>query len=236
MPQRFEEISEDGINNYIKGLFYSIIEKDVYGCHKRINKRAFTSIAEYVIGSSGHVFSALNAAKYLKNVLDNPNLKSCSATINNYANYMSECCFISECLPHFIKGREALKGARKFYPIDPALKTVFNKEAEFDDTFSLEIILYNELVVRGYKVNYGKLRNGEIDFVASKGSKKCYIQLAYMINSQKIFDREYGAYNNISDGFPKYVFSLDKKDTSNNGIIHINLIDFLTHKVDIRLS
>jgi predicted AAA+ superfamily ATPase len=104
---------------------------------------------------------------------------------------------------------------------------------EFDESFALEGIIFNELVYRGYSVRYGKLRNGEIDFVAFKGKKKCLIQVADRITNQTVFDREYGAFKNIQDASPKYVLSLDEKDTSNNGITHLNIVDFLLGKTDI---
>jgi predicted AAA+ superfamily ATPase len=53
------------------------------------------------------------------------------------------------------------------------------------------------------------------------------------ITNQTVFDREYGAFKNIQDGSPKYVLSLDEKDTSNNGITHLNIVDFLLGKTDI---
>ena len=143
---------------------------------------------------------------------------------------------ISKCEPYYLKGKEALNGTRKYYSIDVGLRSALGNIIELDDTFALEGIIYNELLYRGYSVRYGKLRNGEIDFVASKGKLKCLIQVAYHIDNQKTFDREYGAFKNLTNHSPKYVFSLDRKDTSNNGITHINIIDFLTGKVDINLS
>ena len=100
----------------------------------------------------------------------------------------------------------------------------------------MEAVIFNELLVRGYEVSYGKLRDGEIDFVSRKGDKKCLIQVAYSISDQKAFNREYKAFDKVKDHSPKYVFSLDKKDTSNNGVTHINIIDFLLNKSDIQLS
>jgi len=62
------------------------------------------------------------------------------------------------------------------------------------------------------------------------------IQVAYKIDNESTFTREYGAFDKIKDNSPKFVFSLDQKDTSHNGITHINIIDFLTGKIDINLS
>ena len=108
---------------------------------------------------------------------------------------------------------------------------------DYDDTFALEAVIYNELLTRGYEVYYGKLRgNSEIDFVAMKNGKKCFIQVAYVINSQEVKDREYGAFDTITDGSPRYVLSLDQFDSSTNGATHLYIIDFLLGKVDIHLS
>jgi predicted AAA+ superfamily ATPase len=234
MPQRFEELNEDGTREYLLSLYQSIVKKDVFDQHKRINKTWFKTISDYVMSNSGSLFSALSLAKYLKDQLPkNKDPRSEAATISQYADYLLECYFLSECWPYYLKGKAALKGVRKFYPVDAGLKNALSTGIEFDESFALEGIVFNELVYRGYSVRYGKLRDGEIDFVAFKGKKKCLIQVADRIADQKTFDREYGAFKNIDDASPKYVFSLDEKDTSNNGITHLNIIDFLLGKTDI---
>jgi len=234
MPQRFEEPNEDGTREYLLSLYQSIVKKDVFDQHKRINKTWFKTISDYVMSNSGSLFSALSLAKYLKDQLPkNKDPRSEAATISQYADYLLECYFLSECRPYYLKGKAALKGVRKFYPVDVGLKNALSTGIQFDESFALEGIVFNELVYRGYSVRYGKLRDGEIDFVAFKGKKKCLIQVADRITDQKTFDREYGAFKNIDDASPKYVFSLDEKDTSNNGITHLNIIDFLLGKTDI---
>ncbi len=236
MPQRFEELNEDGIKEYLTALYESIIEKDVFGVHKKISRTDFENVSRYIISSTGRPFSSLSIAKYLKNRLPSDIQKKYSETVSNYARYLEECYFLTECRPYYLQGKEALNGTKKYYAIDVGLRGALGNILELDDTFALECVIYNELLFRGYSVRYGKLRNGEIDFVAVKGRKKCLIQVAYHITDQSTFDREYGAFRNVSDHSPKYVFSLDRKDTSNNGITHIYIPDFLTGKVDIELS
>lgn len=236
LPQRFEEVDFDGVKTYLNDLYDSIIQKDVYGNHPKINKSEFENVSKYIMSTSGKIFSALSIAKYLKSSKSSDEQKKFSETVNNYAKYLKECYFLTECEPYYLKGKEALNGLKKYYCVDVGLRNALSKNIELDDTFSLESIIFNELRYRGYKVKYGKLVDGEIDFVVSKSEKKCLIQVAYFINDPKTFEREYKTFDKIKDHSPKYVFSLDKKDTSNNGITHINIIDFLTHKVDIFLS
>ena len=66
---------------------------------------------------------------------------------------------------------------------------------------------------------FGKLDNGEIDFVVDNFGERFYIQVA-----------DYLAYKNVPDNFPKYVITMDKMDYSQNGIIHKNIIDWLLEK------
>ncbi len=80
---------------------------------------------------------------------------------------------------------------------------------------------------RGYDVKVGNLDNSEIDFVALKDGKKEYYQVCYYLADDSVIKREFGAFDNIGDNYPKYVISMDKFDMSQNGIIHRNIIDWL---------
>ena len=101
---------------------------------------------------------------------------------------------------------------------------------------ALENIVYNELLYRGYDIKIGKTYKGEIDFVVTKDGKKCFIQVAYLLSSDDVIEREFKAFESVRDQSPKYVFSLDEYDMSKNGIIHLNIEDWLLNKVDITLS
>ena len=83
----------------------------------------------------------------------------------------------------------------------------------------------------GYKVNVGQLQAGEIDFVCTKkaGTKRIYIQAAYIIADDATREREFGNLRNIKDNYPKYVVSMTPGVTRNddNGIIHLHLRNFL---------
>ena len=236
MPQRYEELDEQGLVDYFQALYHSIIEKDVYKNHKRINRSAFENVANYILMTSGIMFSATNIARFLLNKTNEEELKSAAVTIANYQKYIAECFLISECKPYYVQGKQALNGTKKLYAIDLGLRNSFSNILNTDDSFGLENLIYNELKARGYDVRNGILRNGKIDFIAIKGKKKCFIQVAYYLEKQTTIDREYGAFKNIHDASPKYVFSLDPIDTSRNGITHINIIDFLSGKIDITIS
>ena len=103
-----------------------------------------------------------------------------------------------------------------------------NSKREFENYIVLENIVYNELINRDFEVYIGKTKNGEVDFLAKRDGIVKYIQVTYqMEGNDKTQEREFGAYKYIDDNYDKYVISLDKKDLSRDGIIHLNLIDFL---------
>lgn len=236
MPQRYEEIDEQGLVAYFQSLYKSIIEKDVYGTHKKLNRTMFENVASYIMMTSGRKFSATSIAKFLTHSVNEVELKSTARTVSNYEKYIEECFLLSECKPYYISGKVALNGMKKLYAVDLGLRNSFSNAIDTDDSFGLENLVYQELKARGYEVKIGTLRSGEIDFVAIKGKKKCFIQIAYLLDKQSTIEREYGAFNNVKDASPKYVMSLDKYDSSRNGITHLNIIDFLLGKIDISLS
>ena len=179
MPQRFNESNEMEVRRYLKGIFESIIEKDVFGTHKKINKNEFKRVANYVLSESGKSFSSMSAAKALERGISNEEARSKSITINNYLDYLTECYLITECQPHYQKGKERLNGTRKYYPVDTGMKNSLGAIVDIDETFSLEGVIYNELISRGYEVFYEKLRDDEIDFTLVNGNKKCFSQVSY---------------------------------------------------------
>ncbi len=80
---------------------------------------------------------------------------------------------------------------------------------------------------KGYNVRVGKVDNLEVDFVCTKGNEKIYVQVTYLLASPETIEREFTSLEKIDDNYPKYVISMDEFDMSRNGIIHINIIDFL---------
>ena len=118
----------------------------------------------------------------------------------------------------------------KYYVTDLGLLNLKKSPIEKKIGGRLENIVYNELIARGYEVYIGKTDKGEVDFVIDKFGDRIYIQVADYLSSDEVMKREFGAFNDINDNFPKYVITMDKIDYSQNGIIHLNIEDFLLNK------
>lgn len=230
MPQRFNFSSVKETEEYLKQTYYGILHKDVITDKSKINRQNFERIATFVLSHIGKDFSAKNIENYYKGNKSNDVDKK---AIYRYLGKMEKACLIDRVKRFDISGKKSLMYIEKHYACDVGISRINSNFIKFEDTFYLENIVYNELISRRYKVFTGKTYKGEIDFVVIDSNKKCYIQVCYYLNSDKTIAREFGVFSNIKDASPKFVLSLDKNDYSRDGIVHINIVDFLTEKNDI---
>jgi uncharacterized protein len=232
LPQRYLEIDEQGIRKYHESLVHSIVEKDVFGNHKKLSRDEFERVANYVLANSGKSYSAPSLTKYLFGSLKGKEAEAKRRTIANYAKYLGECFLTIPCKSYDLKGKRALKGEQKYYCSSSGIRTAYTNTVDTDPSFALEGIVFLELLKRGYDVYTGQFRNGEIDFVAIKNGMRRLIQVAYLLPTQKTVDREFAPFKKIDDRSPAYVMSLDGIDFSNDLIKHLNIVDWLTGKVE----
>lgn len=224
LPNRCEFKNETDIKNYLHSVYDSIILRDVV---KRLNLKdtvLFDMILQYLIETAGREFSADNIIKYL----DNENKKISNETLYNYIDALCKALIIKKVYRYDVSGKSILKTLNKYYATDLGIAQIKNNNPEFKSYVVLENIVYNELINRNYDVYIGKTKNGEVDFLAKKDGNIKYVQVTYeMKGNDSALEREFGAFKSIEDNYPKYIISLDKIDLSRDGIIHLNLIDFL---------
>ncbi len=171
----------------------------------------------------GHTFSANSIKKYLKSESRNISVD----TILNYLEYCQQA-FILKKVPRYdAVGKTVLKVDEKYYLTDHGFRGAKGFSNVKDIERALENIVYIELISRGYDVKIGKAKDREIDFIAERGRERNYYQVSYLMSNQKTRQREFGAYREIADNYPKYVISMDKLYFSDAGIIHLNIVDFL---------
>ncbi|MCI7796517.1 MAG: hypothetical protein MR528_09495 [Lachnospiraceae bacterium] len=123
-----------------------------------------------------------------------------------------------------IVGKQLLKTNRKRYIVDRSLRNHILPRNRYDLGFSLENIVYFELLRRGYHVMIGKVGNTEVDFVAEK--QGTYTQAD--MTAKETFDRELKPLTNIRDNYEKIVLTGDRLTVGNyNGIQVKNLFAWL---------
>lgn len=230
LPQRFSFDNEEDTRNYIQSVYSGIVEKDIFKRDSEIEKYKFNAIATYILANAGKEFSAEN----IKNFYNSRNEKNRrileKKTIYNYIEKLQKAFLIFRVKRFDIAGKEVLKTIEKHYAVDTGFRAIKTNLANYEDTFCLENIVYNELVFQGFEIFTGRTYKSEIDFVAIKGKRKFFIQVAYLLATEETIRREFDAFKPIKEAYPKYVLSLDKIDLSRDGIVHINIVDFLSHK------
>lgn len=232
MPQRIDYQFEEDIKNYLQSIYNGIIEKDICNDKNHIDKEIFFNISRYIITNATKEFSASSIVKYYnKNNSDKIHEKQ----IYRYLDKMEEACLISRVRRYDIPTKRTLQKIEKHYLVDNGFLFACSDTNQIFLAHGLENIIYNELITRGYDVRIGKTYKGEIDFVAMKFGKKCFIQVAYSLADENVVKREFSAYDSVRDNSPKFVMSMDKLDFSHNQITHINIEDWLLNKVDIFL-
>lgn len=231
-PLRYDYHDESSIRRYISNLYESIVNRDIIGKSRNADKKSFMDISLYILANAGKELSVDNVIEAYKK----GNKEIAKRTIYNYLERMKKAYLIHGVGRYNIVGKAALSNREKQYAVDMGFRTINTNTLNYEDTFYLENIVYNELLTRGYTVFVGKTHKGEIDFVAIRDGRKCFIQVTYLLASESTIKREFGAYSNITDASPKYVMSLDRIDLSHDGIIHMNILDFLLRKKDLILT
>ena len=215
--------ADEPSRQYLHDLFNSVQLKDIVKRNKIRDVDLLERIIAYVMANVGNAFSASSLAKFLKS----EQRTVAPETILNYIRYCCDAYLFYQVKREDLQGKQILASNEKYYIADHGIReAVFGGNMK-EINLTLENIVYLELLRRGYEVTVGRYGDKEIDFVCHKRDEKLYVQVTYMLASDETVQREFGAYDNIRDNFPKYVVSLDEFDMSRNGIKHRNIRDFL---------
>ena len=226
-------------DTYLEGIYNTIIVKDIDLRQRRReydpNKRKVTditllkNISRFLAGSVGSPVSDKSIADYITS----SGRRVSQSTISDYVEALVEPYIFYPVQRFDVSGKQLLKQNRKLYIADLGLRHHLLARREYDLGYSLENIVYFELLRRGYRVNVGKLGQREIDFVAEKNTRTMYVQVTASMTDAAVFEREMAPLRAIRDNYPKIVLTLDRFTVSNyEGIEVINAVDWLTEKYD----
>ena len=209
---------------YLEDLYNSVVLKDIVKRNKVRDVDLLEKIIAFVMANTGNTFSASSISKFLKN----EQRTVATDTVLNYLRYCRDAYLIYPSSREDLQGKQILTTNEKYYLADHGIREAVYGGNLRDINLVLENITFMELLRRGYEVTVGKNNEREIDFVCKKQAEKFYVQVAYLLGSDETIQREFGAYDDIRDNFPKYVVTLDEFDMSRDGIKHRNIRDFLT--------
>lgn len=228
------EKDDEKTNTYIEGIYNTVVIKDIEQRQMRReqngNLRKITdisllkTIAKYLSSVIGNLVSVKSVTDYLVS-----NGRKISAnTVNDYMQALEEAYIFYPVSRFDIVGKEVLKSNKKWYVVDLGIRNHILPRRRYDLGFSIENVVYFELLRRGYRVNIGKFNNAEIDFIAQKNDEIIYFQVTADMTSESTFNREINPLKIINDNYEKIILTLDKFSAGNyNGIKVINLIEWL---------
>lgn len=218
--------NEDMIWEYIQNIFNTIVLKDVIQREGLRNVTLFENLMTFISDNTGQLVSATSLSKYLK--AHQVELTPMSAI--NYLKSAANAYIINKVPRYDIHGKRLLESNDKYYFEDLGLRNLLvgsNRSGDIEKV--MENAVYLRLKELGYTLKVGSLPSGEIDFVAEKGGKTIYFQVAYLLMDETTISREFGNLLKIHDNYPKYVVSMDPIVKPNNyeGITHMSLRQFL---------
>ena len=229
--------------NYLKALFSEVYLKDIVERKKIKREDVLSSTLDLLCSSVGSltnpngIVNALNSRQKLNGAnAVAPN------TVKAYIGHLADAYLFEECRRYDVKGKNYFDYPNKYYCEDLGLRNARIGFRQQEMTHIMENIIYNDLRIRGCEVDIGivygteKNKSGqsaqvprEIDFIATRGGKKTYIQSAYALDSEEKVFIEKRPFALTGDSFPKIIVRHDirKRWYDDNGVLNIGILDFL---------
>ena len=223
---------------YLQRLWNKTYLDDVVERHKVKNRDALSTLADALCSSVGSLTNPNRISNVLRNI---QNTKIDPETISNYIGYLEEAFLFEGSKRYNIKGNRYFESIKKYYSVDVGLRNAKLNFRQQEITHIMENIIYNELRMRGFAVDVGvvearEMRNGkseyiqyEIDFIASNGTNKYYIQSAFSMDSDEKRQQELKSLLKVDDSFQKIVITGNDiaEYTDAKGIRFMGLFQFL---------
>ena len=223
-PKSLEFDNIDDRNLYVQSVITQIFEKDISKNKKIRNRVAFEKVQSFVINNFGSTINVSNIVEYLAK----ENIAVKENTVHKYIEMLENAKIIYKCPRFDLKSKQSLKTEQKYYLADLSIYYSMNVDGRINYGPVLENILFCYLKSKGYKLSVGKIGNLECDFIVRQNvDDYFYIQVAMTIAEQSTEEREYRPFTQIRDNFPKYLFTTDTLLQKRDGILHLNMIDFI---------
>lgn len=225
--RHFDILDESQVRDYLQGVYNTIMMRDVITREEIRNVSFLENLTAFLADNSGKLISMRN----ITNTMKSQGEKFSDSLTASYIKHLCGALILSPVPRYDIHGKRLFEQNYKYYFADHGLRNLlcgFNLRGDIEKV--METVVWHHLLLRGFKVWVGTLRQGEIDFVATRGGDTIYVQCTYLLASAETINREFGNLKAIRDNFPKYVVSMDP--VSGNlpqypGIRHVSLRQFL---------
>jgi predicted AAA+ superfamily ATPase len=239
LPQVVLMESEEKKVNYLTDLFELTYLKDIIERNHLRNVNGLRTLIRILASGIGTPTNPKRIANTFQSA-ENVSIKD--STIRDYIGYLQDAFMIEEALRYDVKGRKYIGTETKYYFSDMGVRAAILNLRQQEETHIMENIIYNELRMRGYRVDVGivetwttnadkktKRQPLEIDFVVNKGAERIYIQSAYRMPSEDKEKQEKRSLLSVNDTFRKIIIVDEdiKRKTDEQGINTISLLEFL---------
>lgn len=224
--------------SYLQRLWQKVYLTDVLERNHLKNRPALEALADVLCSSVG---SLSNPNKLGNTIQSVQQIKITSETVATYIDYLVDAYLFDGVKRYNIKGRKYFESIKKYYSVDIGLRNARLNFRQQEITHIMENVIYNELRIRGFLVDVGvievrEMQNSkqvqsqyEVDFIATNGVDKYYIQSAYRLDSDEKKEQELKSLLKVDDSFQKMVIVGDDiaPYTDEKGIIYMGLFHFL---------
>ena len=210
---------------YVRGIIDEIFEKDIKRRVKIKDVQSFELVRNYIINN----FGATTSINSLHEALLKNGMAISRQTVTRYIKTLVDAKILYKCKRFDMKSKKALSGEQKYYVADLSFYYAMNTDNRINYGPALENIVYLYARSLDYAVSVGRIGKLECDFILRDGNMDySYVQVAYkMLQSKDTEDREYRPLESIRDNYKKYVMTTDYMLQKRNGILHVNLMDFI---------
>lgn len=215
------------VRDYLQGVYNTIMMRDVISREQIRNVPFMENLSRFIADNDGKLISTSSIVKFMRSQGD----KVSDAVTSAYIGHLCKALVINPVARYDIRGKKLFELIYKYYFADHGIRNYlcgFNIRSGIEKI--MENVVYLHLLGQGFKVDVGILRAGEIDFVATRGDKRIYVQVTYLLASDETIAREFGNLAAIKDNYPKYVVSMDPVSGGLDdypGIQHLHLREFL---------
>lgn len=239
LPQVLLTNDEEKKINYLTDLYELTYLKDIIERNRLRNTEGLRTLIRVLASCIG---TPTNPQRIANTFQSTENVRLKDTTIRNYISYLQDAFLIEEALRYDVKGRKYIGTETKYYFTDMGVRAAILNLRQQEETHIMENIIFNELRMRGYRVDVGMIETWttnaenktmrlplEIDFVVNKGAERIYIQSAFRMPSEEKEKQEKRSLLSTNDNFRKIIIVENdiKRKTDEQGIITIGLLDFL---------
>ena len=224
-PKTLEYQDVNDKRTYVRSIIKEIFEKDIKKRVKIRNVSVFNTVQTYIINNFGATTSLTN----ILNDLHKSGSDITRETLYRYIQVLVDAKIIHKCERFDLKSRKSISGEQKYYLTDLGIYFANNTDNRINYGPVLENVMYIYARSKGYSVSVGRIGKLECDFILRRDTNEYfYVQVAMTIlNSLETENREYEPLENIKDNYPKYVVTRNDMIQQRNGIIHVNMGQFM---------